>query len=139
MFATSCNRPRLKDVKAAQRIIDRYCFDWDLEIVIEEDHLNLTGCGWVAAWKVPLGVDPDDFRPAYEDSAIEAFEDLLKDLASCLAEPLTVQSVGTVDGHFPLSACEWHVQPGSGNVETSGFNHCDAEPQASQSRRACVA
>jgi hypothetical protein len=135
MFVTTCNRPRLTDAKAAQKIIDRYCFDWDLGVAVEPDpdseqeYLVVSGGGWPAAWKIPTDVPPDDFRPDYEETSVDGFEELIKELATCLAEPLTVQSVGTVDGQFPLSACEWHVKPGVISVDVNGFKYVDAEPE----------
>jgi hypothetical protein len=133
IFATACNHPRVKDPKALLQIIDRYHFAWDTEVSVETDPttnqevLSIFGYGWPGAWKVPDGLDQEDCELDYEGEGIEGFEQFLTEMAPYLADPLTVQSVGSVQCRFPLSACEWHVQPNAEEVEVNAFRHCDQE------------
>ena len=93
--------------------------------------LSIYGGDWPGAWKIPDGVDKDNFELDYDADADEGFDEFLKAIAPCLAESLTIQSVGTENCRFPISACEWHVRPGAIN----GFRHSCTEaddcPQSS--------
>lgn len=135
MAALTSNSPRVKDPQGALAVINRYHFDYDASVEISADradeqqkYLTLYGDGWPEAWKIPPGVDTDDFEPDYDADSGEGFEEFLKDVAPYLAEPLTVQAVGHTKCRFPFSACEWHVRPGNGKVEISGFKHCCDQP-----------
>ena len=97
------------------------------------------GYDWPGAWKVPDGVDREDFAPDYDEDPDDGFAQFLLDIAHCLAEPLTVQAVGSEKCRFPLSACEWHIRPGGTEVEVQAFHHSGGEPvvvQAGQSEAA---
>src|SRR6266511_1380039 len=133
LATTASNGPQLKDPEAAQKVVERYWWDGDVRALIETDHsdgqayLALYGYDWPGAWKVPDGVDREDFASDYDDDPADGFAQFLLDIAPCLAEPLTVQAVGSEKCRFPLSACEWHIQPGGIEVEVRGFHHsCDA-------------
>jgi hypothetical protein len=126
LFVTTCNKPRLRDPTKAQDILGRYWFDWDLAVEIEENacdqhRLTIQGEGWPAAWPMPDHCDRDHFQPDIDCDGLSDFERLLEEIAPCLDEPLIVQAIGTVDGRFPLSACEWRVAPGSGTVAKVKF------------------
>lgn len=133
IFATACSRPRVKDSPAAQAVINRYCFDEDLEVRVEEDpadnqqHLALYGYGWPGAWAIPEDVNRADFVPDCDVDGMDGFEQFLRDVAPHLAEPLTVHCVGFVNCRFPLSACEWHILPNSDQIEVNDFHYCRAE------------
>ncbi|MBM4073470.1 MAG: hypothetical protein FJ271_31785 [Planctomycetes bacterium] len=132
MFATASNGPRLRDARTVQAIIGRHYFDWELEVGVEYDptddqqHLTIFGYGWPGAWEKPIGPLPKDWEPDFDGDGIDGFERFLKEVAAHLAEPLTVQSVGSVKCRFPLSACEWHVTPGAAEIEVNSFRHCDS-------------
>ena len=129
---TSSNGPIMKDADAARKILERYFFDGDLEARIDttqpdgQPYLSICGYEWPGAFKIPEGVNMDDFEPDYEDDPSDVFEDLLKELAPFLDEPLTIQAIGAEKARFPLSACEWHVQPGDTKIEVLGFRHSDS-------------
>ncbi len=133
---TANNGPRLKDAEAARRVLERYSWDGEIEAVIETDptngqaYLALYGYDWPGAWKVPEGEHREEFVPDYDQDAYDGFEEFLRDIAPHLAEPLTVQAVGTEKCRFPLSACEWHVRPSAHEIEINGFEHGHDEPAA---------
>ena len=60
------------------------------------------------------------------------FEQLLKELAPYLIDPLTVQAVGHDECCFPFLAREWHIRPRSAEVEINGFQHSWDEDTLSQ-------
>jgi hypothetical protein len=130
---TACNQPKLKDHLAVERVLASYYLDPDMNVGMGFDqetgvpYLFLYGYTWPEAWKLPPGVKPEEFCPyeaeLYEDGA-DGFVELLKELATFLAEPLTVQGVGFTKCCFPLSACEWHVEPNGTEVQLSEFGHC---------------
>jgi hypothetical protein len=126
---TACNGPRLSDPEGAQKVIERYCWDGDVVPVIRKDeagrqsHLALHGYDWPGAWRIPDGVRKAEFEPDYDLDSADGFEEFLKELAPFLAEPLTVQAVGSERCRFPISACEWHVRPRDTVVEVSGFRY----------------
>jgi hypothetical protein len=132
MAVTASNHPRLKDHAAVEQIVDRYFFDPDLSVGVSFDHdtgepyLFLYGYVWAEAWKLPEGVGAETFDPytddLYENGAPD-FIQLLQEIAQHLAEPLTVQAVGSTKCRFPLSACEWHIEPGGAQVEFTEFRH----------------
>lgn len=135
----SSNRPRLKDAEAAQRVMSRFSVDRELNFGVRvyretgEPHLVLWGYEWPEAWPLPEGMDAADFDP-YQDETIYAqgadgFKDLLLELAPYLAEPLTVQAIGNTGSLFPLSACEWHVEPRGTTVNITEFR---GEPRLQQ-------
>jgi hypothetical protein len=136
MAVTTCSHPRLKDHAEVEQILDRYFFDPDLSVGVSFDHdtgepyLFLYGYAWPEAWRMPEGVTAETFDPytdeLYENGAPD-FIQLLQEIAQHLAEPLTVQAVGSTKCRFPLSACEWHIEPGSSKVELNEFCHSDRE------------
>jgi hypothetical protein len=126
MATTASNGPRVKDAAAAQEILDRYVWEGDVIAVIrtdEQPYLAIYGYDWPGAWRVPDGVRRQDFEPDYNIDGGEGFEEFLNAVSPFLAEPLTVQCVGTENCRFPISACEWHVKPGASEIETNGFKH----------------
>jgi hypothetical protein len=44
-------------------------------------------------------------------------------LSPLLLEPLTVQAVGSTKCRFPLSACEWHIEPNA-EIHFTEFQNC---------------
>jgi hypothetical protein len=129
----SSNSPTLKDPEAVQRVISRFAVDRELNCGVRihrdsgQPYLVLWGYEWPEAWPLPEGTDAADFDP-YQDEAIYAqgadgFKDLLRQLAPFLQEPLTVQAIGFTGTLFPLSACEWHVEPGATSLATTEFRH----------------
>lgn len=135
---TASNGPRLKDPEAARKVLERYCWDGDVQALIETDqsdgqaYLALYGYDWPGAWKLPDGANREDFAPDYDEDPDDGFTQVLLDIAPCLAEPLTVQAVGAEKCRFPLSACEWHIRPGGTEVEVQGFHHSCGEPVVAQ-------
>jgi hypothetical protein len=130
---TASNGARLKDAEAARRVVDRYCWDGDVEVAIQTDrsaYLVVYGYDWPGCWKVPEGTEPDAFEPDFDQDTYDGFEAFLLDIAPHLAEPLTIQAVGTEKCRFPLSACAWHVRPGATEIEITGFQHSDSESSA---------
>ena len=133
---TASNDPVLGDVDAARRILDRYFFDGDFQAEIQEDgdnggsYLSICGYDWPGAWKIPDGVAKDGYEPDYELDPDEGFDEFLKEIAPFLAEPLTIQAIGTEKCRFPISACEWHVRPGATEIEVNGFRHSCPETMA---------
>ena len=81
----------------------------------------ICGEGWPRATGY-LGT-PTSTQSIELEGTEEGFEQFLKDLASCLADPLTVQAVGHDDCCFPFAAHEWHVRPGCAQVEINDFHH----------------
>jgi hypothetical protein len=134
LATTASNGPRLSDPEAAGHVLARYRWDGDTKAAIERDGadgppcLALHGDDWPGAWKLPDGMTPERFEPDYDVDSYDGFEQFLRDIARCLAEPLTVQAVGFEGCRFPLAACEWHVRPGGTEVEVTGFRHSRDEP-----------
>lgn len=126
---TACNGPRVNDPEAAKKVLDRYLWESDVAAAIKNagpdghSYLELYGYDWPDAWKIPDGVDRSKFEPDYDADPNDGFEEFLKELAPFLAEPLTVQAVGSEKCRFPLAACEWHIPPGAATVEVTCFNH----------------
>jgi hypothetical protein len=126
---TASNGARVKDADAAQRVLDRYVWDGGVEAVIRNDERDGTsrlcvyGTDWPAVWKLPTADYWNGFELDYDVDTGEIFEEFLRDIAPFLAEPLTVQTVGTEHCRFPISACEWHVLPGATTIEVAGFKH----------------
>jgi len=133
---TASSGPRLKDATAAKKVLERYYWDGDVQALIETDGptgqptLPLYGYDWPGAWKVPDGISPAEFVPDYDLDPGDGFEGFLRDIAPHLAESLTVQAIGFEKCRFPLSACEWHIQPDGTTIAISGFqhNHDEAVP-----------
>jgi hypothetical protein len=135
------NRPKLNDGAAAQKIIARFSVDRELNFGVRvqrdtgQPYLTLCGYEWPEAWPLPPGTDAADFDP-YQDESVYAagadgFKELLRQLAPFLAEPLTVQAIGNTGMLFPLSACEWRVEPGETDVHVTEFRYGPrAEPAA---------
>jgi hypothetical protein len=136
---TASNGPRLKHFEAVERTIGSYYVDSDFNVGVAfdattgEPHLFVYGYVWPEAWKLPEGVQAEDFDPyvpeVYEEGA-EGFEQLLIEIAPHLAEPLTVQAVGNTKCRFPLSACEWTIEPGATSVTIHQFTNGQTEPTA---------
>ncbi|MBI3411448.1 MAG: hypothetical protein HY040_24230 [Planctomycetes bacterium] len=132
---TASNCPRLKNPEAAGKVLERYFWDGDLTVTCAKDeqtghsHLNVYGYEWPGGWRIPDGVDPEEFELDYDVDSSDGFEDFLKEIAPFLAEPLTVQSVGSEKCRFPISACEWHVRPGTAKVEVNGFSYSCPEAE----------
>jgi len=130
-FATACNRPLLSNPEAVLRIMSRFHFGWDTAVNVEPEtdsdtkRLVITGNGWPGAWRVPDGADPE-CELDYEGEGRESFEQFLKEVSPYLAEPLTVHAIGSINSQFPLSACEWHVLPGSPGIQTRCFEYGQA-------------
>jgi hypothetical protein len=128
---TASNGAGLKDPDAVKKILERYVFDGDLTVEIEtsqssgQPYLSIYGYEWPGAFKVPDGVNRDEFEPDYDVEPLDIFEDFLKEVAPFLTEPLTVQAVGAIKCQFPLSATEWHIGPGDSEIEVSGFRHSE--------------
>jgi hypothetical protein len=126
------NGPRLTNPEAVAEILKTFNLDEDLNVGIDLDQetgnssLYLYGFAWPEAWKLTEGVTLANFDPyadgVYELGA-EEFVQLLKEVAPHLAEPLTVHAIGNTKCHFPLSACEWHIEPGGKEVELNEFRH----------------
>jgi hypothetical protein len=137
MAVMACNGPRLKDHEAVAQIISRYFVSPDVSLGVGFEHhsgasyLYIYGDMWPEAWKMPLGVAPEDFDPytdeRYPDGAA-GFIELLQDLAPHLAEPLIVQAIGSTKCRFPLSACEWRIEPNGAKVVATSFAQ-DAVPE----------
>jgi hypothetical protein len=131
---TASSRPRLTDREAAQDVLDRYHWDSDVTAAIEVDHdgrqayLAINAYDWPGAYKIPDGIDPDDFEPEDDADPVAGFENFLRDIALYLAEPLTVQGIGAEKCRFPLAACEWHIKPGGTQIHVTCFNAIDDEP-----------
>jgi hypothetical protein len=129
MAVTACNGPRLSDSEGTQTVIERYYWDGNVVPVIRKDktdgqsHLALHGSDWPGAWRIPDGTNKEKFEPDSKLDPTDGFEEFLKELAPFLAEPLTVQAVGSAKCRFPVSACEWHVRPGETAVEVTGFRY----------------
>ena len=132
--ATASNSPKLRDAVAAQRVLDRYHFDGDIEASVHADEpsgdrrLFFYGYDWPGAWRIPEGVKRDEFEPDYDVGSYAGFELFLKEMAPHLAEPFTIQAIGFERCRFPLSACEWHIGPDSTVIEINDFKHGDLEP-----------
>lgn len=134
LATTASNGPKVKDVEAVEQIIERYYFDPDFSVGTSYDHdtgnpsLFVYGYVWPEAWKLPVGVNREEFNPyeaeLYEEGA-DGFVDFLKEIAPHLHEPLTVQAIGATKCRFPLSGCEWHIDPDSAEVEINDFRHWD--------------
>jgi len=110
MAVMACNGPRLKDHKAVAQIISRYFLSSDFCLGVDFEHhsgasyLNIYGDMWPEAWKMPLGVVPEDFDPYTDErypEGADGFIELLKELAPHLAEPLIVQAIGSTKCRFP--------------------------------------
>ena len=138
-FVAVCasNRPRPNDPEAVRKILAAYHVDSDLRLGVEphaQSHapqLFLYGYAWPEAWKLPTGVAAEDFNPfddEYDELGAEGFAQLLRELALHLEEPLTVHAVGCIQCRFPLSACEWHIEPGATVVEINEFRYGSREP-----------
>jgi hypothetical protein len=131
---TASNGPRLLDPEAARRVVERYHWDGDVTESIEhhqadaQSYLALYGYDWLGAWKIPDGVTPEEFEPDYDVDPYDGFEAFLRDIATCLAEPLTVQAVGAEKCRFPLAACEWHIKPGGSEIQLTCFQHSAGDP-----------
>jgi hypothetical protein len=131
MAVTACYDPKIKDHQALEQIISRYFLDPDFNLGVGfseesgEPYLFIYGYCWPEAWKMPAGIAPEDFDPytsdLYEEGA-DGFVELLKDLAPYLIETLTVQAIGSTC-FFPLSACEWHIQPNGKEVQIHEFRN----------------
>src|SRR5262249_50188469 len=104
---TASNNPRLNNAEGAQKILDRYFWDSDVEAVSRSDaadkppYLAVYGGDWPAAWKIPDGVSREAFEPNFDEDSGDGFEQFLLDIATYLAEPLTIQAVGTEKCRFP--------------------------------------
>ena len=126
---TASNGARLKDPEAVREILDRYFWDGDVTASIQttdgEESLVIYGYDRPGAWKIPDGVNQDEFEPDYDLDPCDGLEDFLKEVAPYLAEPLTVHAAGAEKCRFPLSACEWHIRPGETTIEVNGFNHSE--------------
>jgi hypothetical protein len=127
----ACNRPRLIDLGAAQRVVSRFSVDRELNFGVRvhrdtgQPYLVLCGYKWPDAWPLPEGTDAAGFDPYQDDTVYaqgaEGFKELLRQLAPFLAEPLTVQAVGNTGALFPLVASEWHIEPGATTVNITEF------------------
>lgn len=117
-FRTTSNEPRLRDPTQVLGIVGRYYFDFDLAVGVNraadgQHHLAIHGDGWPGAWPLPAGTSPQAYEPDFATNGLEEFEAFLNEIAPFLAETLIVQAIGSVSGRFPLSACEWRIEPNS--------------------------
>jgi hypothetical protein len=143
MATTASNNARISNHAEVETIISGYFIDPDFHVGVGFDeqtgqpYVFLYGYVWPEAWKLPDGVACDEFDPytgeLYEEGG-DGFRQLLQDMAGHLEEPLTVHAVGNTRYWFPLAACEWHVQPGSTDVDINEFQHDEAELIASRTR-----
>ena len=139
MATTASNSPRLKDPESARKVLERYFWDGDIEVTITTDssdgqpRLMLYGYDWPGAYKIPDNVSRDEFEPDYNVEPYDGFQEFLRDIASHLVDPLTVQAVGSEKCRFPLSACEWHILPRGSKIEVNEFRHSLDEPKAEDS------
>ena len=126
---TTSNRPRLRDPTAVRAVLDCYALDFDVGAWIETDegsdreYLIICGEGWPRAPRLSEGVQSMDVPTSDWDDDPADFEQLLKELAPHLAEPLTIQAVTHDDCCFPLLAREWHIEPGNADVRVNGFQY----------------
>ena len=140
MATTACNGPRLKDAEAAAKVLERFYWEGegDIEVTITMDssdgqaHLMLYGYDWPGAYKIPDNVSRDEFEPNYDIESYDGFQEFLRDIAPHLADPLTVQSIGSEKCRFPLAACEWHILPGDSKIQVNDFQHSLDEPFGGQ-------
>lgn len=145
---TASNGPALKNVPAVEAILARYYLDPEFHIGVAYDHadgapyLFVYGHVWPETWKLPEGVECDDFDPytsdLYEEGA-DGFVQLLKEIAPFLKEPLVVQAIGSIKCRFPLSASEWRIRPGAVQVEVNEFRFCEPEVFRTECARTEVA
>ena len=134
---SASNNPRINDHAAVEAVLARYWLDPEFSVGVGfnedtgEPYLFAYGYVWPEAWKVPEGVSPADFDPfdgdTYEEGE-DGFLTLLRELTPYLAEPLTIHSIGSVKCRFPLSATEWHIEPGSRKVKIQQFRHAYDQP-----------
>jgi len=130
---TASNGPRILNVDSVLEVLNQYFWSGDVEAVVRIDpirneaYLIISGDEWPGAWKIPEGVNADDFEPDYDIDPDDGFQEFLKEVAPFLAEPLTVQAIGYENCRFPLAACEWYVRPGATAVEVTGFGR-SADP-----------
>jgi hypothetical protein len=130
---TACNGPELRDPDEVQKLIERYSWDGEVVPFVRKDegdgraHLALHGYDWPGAWRIPDGTNAEEFEPDYDLHPADGFEEFLKEVTPLLAEPLTVQAIGSEHCRFPISACEWHVRPGDSAVEITGFKYSISE------------
>ncbi len=54
---------------------------------------------------------------------IQNFAEMLAEIGPYLTTPLTVQALQYLEYSFPIFACEWHVKPGTNQVEINEFKH----------------
>src|SRR5262245_34369544 len=114
IIGTVHNRARLRDQGSAREILGGYLWPGEVQATILTDpatghaYLTISGFDWPEACRIPDDVSREEFEPS--DDA-DDFEQFLRELAPCLAEPLTVQAVGSEKLLLPLTACEWYVRP----------------------------
>lgn len=123
---TASNEALLSDADAVRAVLDRYYLDGDCQPILRQDedgqsYLSIAGNDWPMAWHIPDGCPAVAFVPDWNEDAEKAFEQLLREIASCLAEPLIIQAVGAQACQFPLAACEWHVCPHASEIQSGGF------------------
>jgi hypothetical protein len=128
MAVTSSSSARLRDVEAVRKLLDRYSWDGDVEAKITEmphgqAHLTICGYDWPSMSRIPEAAEPASF----EDNDDNEFEKFLLEIAPHLAEPLTVQAVGSEKCRSPLCACEWHVVPGGNTLQVNAFRYPEAK------------
>ena len=131
---TACNDPKINNHEAVEKILASYYTDPDFQVGVGfdeesgEPYLFAYGYVWPEAWKLPDGTKREVFDPCEEDRYEEGddgFIQLLLEIAPYLAEPLTVQAIGSIKCRFPLAAGEWHLKPGGRKVRTNGFRASD--------------
>ena len=133
-YVTASNQPCLRDPTRVQQIIAKYWFDFDCNVEVEPDsagrqRLSMQGDGWPAAWLLPADTSSEEYYPDHVTPGQEEFAACLAEIAPFLMETLVVQAIGSSDGQFPLSACEWQVSPGStavAKIEFTSFAESEA-------------
>jgi hypothetical protein len=127
------NSPKLKDRGAVDKVIARFAVDRELNFGTRvhrdssQPYLVFWGFEWPEAWPLPAGTAAADFDP-YQDENVYAqgadgFKELLRQLAPFLENPLIIQAIGNTGSLFPLSACEWRIEPGASRVEITEFRY----------------
>ncbi len=115
---TVSNGGRIRLGKAAevQAIIDRYCcLSKYINISICNNVLSISGYDWLYLYYVDA---EGDLMLGEEADAV--LEDFLTEIGPYLVEDFRVQMIGSDDGRYPLSACEYTVTP-IGRITKRGF------------------
>jgi hypothetical protein len=135
------NQAKVTDRVAVEAVLSKYTLGGEYEPYFEQGlagdvYFGFGGRDWpnvLRYEKYGLSADSDeDCDQAFDllnglprAEANQNFAEMLAELGQRLKTPLTVQVVQYEDDSFPIWACEWHVRPGSGQVEVNQFQHSD--------------